>query len=482
MGIGGLADGYAQLLPRLYLVGRRNDAVGGAYYTEVPHRFARRECGVPGGDGGQLFAQLFQRTTGRALEEGLEGGAIGTHPAQELVEGDIGQPVQGSLENGGRDAAGLVDGEGGAVDGYPPADGKRGAGHDAGGRPDAHRPAYHPDVGVFRQERGVEVEGPVVVAEHVVAIGGTVCLERGFIGSPARKEEEETRMMFVYQVYLFHGVFVLKGSGLFGDAGDEPEDFVCADIGRQGEADAGGAFGDRRRTHGQGIEAVALQLVRTEDGVGARTHHQRHDVAGAGTGVRPCRQGIAQQAADVCQVFAPFLHVGQLAHDEQGPGDVDGGQGGGEDESTHPVDEVVAYHLAADDVGSGGSGGFSEGSYQEIDVADATGFFGATQSLRATYAEGVGFVDVEQEVVVPFLQGYQCAQVGFIAVHAEDALGDEDNPAVCPVMLFDEPAGLGEVVVPVTDAPGCREADAVNQAGMYELVGQDEGLGIADGG
>ena len=49
-------------------------------------------------------------------------------------------------------------------------------------------------------------------------------------------------------------------------------------------------------------------------------------------------------------------------------------------------------------------------------------------------------------------------------------------------MLFDEPAGLGEVVVPVTDAPGCREADAVNQAGMYELVGQDKGLGIADGG
>ncbi len=67
--------------------------------------------------------------------------------------------------------------------------------------------------------------------------------------------------------------------------------------------------------------------------------------------------------------------------------------------------------MAADDVGSGGSGGFSEGAYQEIDVADATGFFGATQSLRATYAEGVGFVDVEQEVVVPFLQGYQCAQV-----------------------------------------------------------------------
>ena len=102
--------------------------------------------------------------------------------------------------------------------------------------------------------------------------------------------------------------------------------------------------------------------------------------------------------------------------------------------------------------------------------------------MRATYAEGVGFVDVEQEVVVPFLQGYQCAQVGFIAVHAEDALGDQDNPAIGLVMRFDKPAGLGEVVVPVTDAPGCREADAVNQAGMYELVGQDKGLGIADGG
>ena len=68
-------------------------------------------------------------------------------------------------------------------------------------------------------------------------------------------------MMFVYQVYLFHGIFVLKGSGLFGDAGDEPEDFVCADIGGQGETNAGGAFGYRRRTYGQGIETVALQLV-----------------------------------------------------------------------------------------------------------------------------------------------------------------------------------------------------------------------------
>ena len=49
-------------------------------------------------------------------------------------------------------------------------------------------------------------------------------------------------------------------------------------------------------------------------------------------------------------------------------------------------------------------------------------------------------------------------------------------------MFFDEPLGLCQVVVPVTDTSGCRQADAVNQAGMYEFVGQYESLGVADGG
>ena len=68
-----------------------------------------------------------------------------------------------------------------------------------------------------------------------------------------------------------------------------------------------------------------------------------------------------------------------------------------------------------------------------------------------------------------------------VAVHAEDAFGDDDDLAIGGVMLFQQPFQLLQVVVAVTDALGSRKADTVNQAGMDELVGKYQRLCIAHG-
>ena len=49
------------------------------------------------------------------------------------------------------------------------------------------------------------------------------------------------------------------------------------------------------------------------------------------------------------------------------------------------------------------------------------------------------------------------------------------------MMLLQQPFQLGQVVVAVADAAGRREAQPVDQAGMDQLVGQQEGLRVADG-
>ncbi|EDS16387.1 hypothetical protein BACSTE_00517 [Bacteroides stercoris ATCC 43183] len=205
-------------------------------------------------------------------------------------------------------------------------------------------------------------------------------------------------------------------------------------------------------------------------------------MAGAGAGVSLCLQGFAKRTTDVCQMLAPFPHVCQPAHDKQCPSDVYGGQSGGEDKCAHAVDEVFPYHLPAYDVSACGCCRLAERADKEVDVSGAAGLLGATESLPAAHAESVGLVHVEQHIAVPAFQFCQGGQVGLVAVHAEDAFGDDDDLAKGGVVLFEQPFQLCQIVVAVADAFGGRQADAVNQAGMDELVGKYQRLCIAYGG
>lgn len=181
---------------------------------------------------------------------------------------------------------------------------------------------------------------------------------------------------------------------------------------------------------------MPLQGLCFQHGIRTLPDNHRDDVAGAGAGVSLCLQGFAKRPADVCQMLAPFPHVCQPAHDKQCPSDVYGGQSGGEDKCAHAVDEVFPYHLPAYDVSACGCCRLAERADKEVDVSGAAGLLGATESLSAAHAESMGLVHVEQHIAVPAFQFRQSGQVGLVAVHAEDAFGDDDDLAKGGVVKF----------------------------------------------
>ena len=181
-------------------------------------------------------------------------------------------------------------------------------------------------------------------------------------------------------------------------------------------------------------------------------------------------------------MLAVVLHSGKFPYDKQCPGNTCRRQCRGEDKGSHPVDEILAYRPAAGDVCTGRRSRLAEGAHEEIYIPDTSGFFGAAQAAQSPYAECMGFVHIEQYVGVSFFQTHQCREVGLVTVHAEDAFGDDDDLAKGGVVLFEQSFQLCQIVVTVADAFGGRQADAVNQAGMDELVGKYQRLCIAYGG
>ena len=200
----GLADGRTQLVPGRQLVGGRDDAVCAAHDGFSPRQRSVGQRGVEAGDAGQLVAYLVQRAAGRAFEEPAEGGAVGTHAAQELVERGARQSVERTLVDGGRNAAPFVDGVGRAVQGGAAGHVQACRGQHVRGGPYAHRPAYDVHLGVGAQGRGVEVQCAVVVTDLVVHPLRAVVTERRFVCRPSGKEQEQAGMVFVDEVELFH--------------------------------------------------------------------------------------------------------------------------------------------------------------------------------------------------------------------------------------------------------------------------------------
>lgn len=200
----GLADGRTQLVPGRQLVGGRDDAVCAAHDGFGPRQRGVGQLGVEAGDAGQLVAYLVQRAAGRVFEEPAEGGAVGTHAAQELVERGARQSVERTLVDGGRNAAPFVDGEGRAVQGGAAGHVQACRGQHVRGGPYAHRPAYDVHLGIGAQGRGVEVQCAVVVTDLVVHSLRAVVAERRFVCRPSGKEQEQAGMVFVDEVELFH--------------------------------------------------------------------------------------------------------------------------------------------------------------------------------------------------------------------------------------------------------------------------------------
>ena len=101
-------------------------------------------------------------------------------------------------------------------------------------------------------------------------------------------------------------------------------------------------------------------------------------------------------------------------------------------------------------------------------------FFGAAQSALTSHAESMGFVDIQVNIGVVFLQRHQAGQVAFVTVHAEYAFGHDEYRFVLRGRLGNQPFQLFVIVMPVAYAAGFGESYPVDYARMDEFVGQNQ--------
>ena len=93
----------------------------------------------------------------------------------------------------------------------------------------------------------------------------------------------------------------------------------------------------------------------------------------------------------------------------------------------------------------------------------------------------MGFVHIKQYVGIELLQADQLAERRFIAVHAEHALGDNDDVPVVGSILREDVFQMFDIVVLEAYPTGTAQAHPFDEAGMHQLVGQDEVFLHGDG-
>ena len=226
---------------------------------------------------------------------------------------------------------------------------------------------------------------------------------------------------------------------------------------------------------------MALHVFGAAHGLGTVPDEEGDDVAGGRALHFLFAQGAVKVPGKLVQSLASFSHFGQKLEYIPAPLGDDGRHGCGEDEGTHVVHQVVAYHPSADYKSSGGGGGFSQGAHQEVYLVDASLFFATAQPAWPAQAESMGFVHIEQDVGIEVLQADQFLEGSFIAVHAEHALGDNEDVSVVGSILCEDAFQMFDIIVLETDPTGTAQAHTVDEAGMHQLVGQDEVFLHGDG-
>lgn len=154
-----------------------------------------------------------------------------------------------------------------------------------------------------------------------------------------------------------------------------------------------------------------------------------------------------------------------------------------ENKTASAVEEPIGDGLGACDVAAGDAEGFAEGSHVELDAVGEVELSGEASALGAEDADGVGFVQEEDCVVVVF-EFDDFVEGSEVAVHAEDGFGDDEEECVGMVFLspFEELAQAAGIVVREDAEGSAAEAGGINEAGVGEFVEEDDVGGFCDGG
>lgn len=264
---------------------------------------------------------------------------------------------------------------------------------------------------------------------------------------------------------------------------DEVVDVVWGVGGGEGEAESGLAFGDGGEADGGGEDACGAEGGGGVEGGGFGAEDDGDDGAG---GEREVGEGGEEREIFVEPGAGGFaVGAGEEGGDDPCGGGGDGwGRGGGVDEGSGAVDEEVCEGAGAADEAAVEAGGFAEGSHVEVDAVGETEGVGETAAAWAEDAEAVGFVEEEESAVFVFEAddfGEGCG----VAVHAEDAFGDDDDAGVgIGGAAGPEEEGFesGGVVVR-EDAEGCAaESSAVDEGSVAEFVEDEDVVARGDGG
>ena len=258
---------------------------------------------------------------------------------------------------------------------------------------------------------------------------------------------------------------------------DAPVDLLLTVGCRQLDADARLALGHHGVREADDVDAAVehvLGHLRRQPGV---AQHDRHD------GVRLPAQHearLAHAAAEVRHVAhqgVPQRRVpAQAVEDGQRGARHAGGQRVGEQVRPRALAEEVDERLGARGVAAGGAAeGLAEGGVDDVDALHDAAVLGRAAAGGSHEAGGVALVD-EDEGAVLVGEVADLGEGGDVAVHGEDAVGGDHLEARAGVGCLDE-LGL-EVVhvhVGVAEALRLREAHAVDDAGVVELV-RDDGV------
>ena len=177
-------------------------------------------------------------------------------------------------------------------------------------------------------------------------------------------------------------------------------------------------------------------------------------------------------------VFPPV----QPRKNEFGPRHVERRKRRGKDKRPHPVDQIIVHQTAAHYVCPNRSQRLAERAAQEINVRQTALLFGYAQPVPAPHTNGVCLIDVKHHIRISLLQLRQCGKRSHIAIHAEHAFGHDDKPIESGMMFLHQALQLPVILMAVADAPRRRQANAVYQAGVHQLVGKYQRMPIRHSG
>lgn len=151
-----------------------------------------------------------------------------------------------------------------------------------------------------------------------------------------------------------------------------------------------------------------------------------------------------------------------------------------ENETAGVIDEIILDRRVATNKSAAGSEGFSAGVHGSKNAAAIRQVRDDAAAFEAANADSVSFID-DQFSAVAAGELHELAEGDDIAFHAENAFGDDELRAGRACVFLKGAFEKAQIAVGINDFAGVRKANAVDETGMIERVGEDD-VAIAQNG